>query len=87
MRIYIEFLLIILGDNFSDSTLHVKAKMLDLLFIFNFSNSAKTTVYLKEQLNTPHKKTVFLNALLKFFVSIEFMTDFVSIQQSKYRYR
>lgn len=87
MRIYITFLLMVLGDEFSKSTLHVKAKLLDLLFIFNFSNSAKTSHYLKEQLKTRNSKSIFLNALFKFFVSIEFMNDYVNIRQSKYRYR
>lgn len=87
MRTYITFLLIVLGDEFSKSTLHVKAKLLDMLFTFNFSNSSKTTHFLKEQLDTRNKRSVFIKSLLKFFVSIEFMTDFVSIRQSKYRYR
>lgn len=87
MRIYIKFLLMVLGDEFSKSTLHVKAKLLDLLFIFNFSNGAKTSLYLKEQLKTRNNKSIFLNALFKFFVSIEFMNDYVNIRQSKYRYR
>ena len=87
MRMYIQFLLIVLGDDFDESGIHVKAKMMDLLFIFNFSNSSKTTALLKEQLVGVDKKTLFLNSLLNFYVQIEFMTDFVSIQQSKYRIR
>jgi hypothetical protein len=87
MRIYIKFLLIVLGDEFAKSTLHVKAQLLDLLFTFNFSNDSKTSMYLKEQLDTRNKRTIFINALLKFFVQIEFMNDYVNIQQSKYRYR
>ena len=87
MRVYIRFLLIVLGDEFSKSTVHVKAKLLDQLFIFNSVSSAKTSAHLKEQLDNDNKRSTFINSLLKFFVSIEFMSDFVSIRQSKYRYR
>lgn len=87
MKVYIRFLLIVLGDEFSRSAIHVKAKLLDQLFIFNSSNDSKTSALLKEQLDNRKKRSMFINSILKFFVSIEFMTDFVSIRQSKYRYR
>lgn len=87
IEIYLEFLFLILGEQFDKSSLHVRSKLLDLLFILNFSNPAKTNMHLKKQLNSDEKTKMFLKSLLKFFVNIEFMTDYVDISQSKYRYR
>lgn len=87
LGIYIDFLLLILGENFSKSVLHIRARLMDILFTFYYNDSAKTNAKLSNKLVTQNKKKDFINSIMHFYVQVNFLTDFNAISRSKVRYR
>ena len=84
---YIDFLLLVLSEPFSKSALHMRASLMDVLFSFYYINPAKTNAKLSTKLVSLQDKARFLNSILQFYVQVNFLTDFESINSSKIRYR
>lgn len=86
-KLYLDFLDVILSDQFRNSNRYIKAKYLDLLFTFNIIEKGNIVHVLKEHLATHDRIVTFLRAILGFYSEIEFMTDNGSVSQMKHRYR
>lgn len=87
LKVYMEMLQTILSDDFSQSSPHVRAKFLHLLFIFNYAEENLIINDLSSYLDTKEKLKNFVLSMVRFYSAVEFMTDAEQTGQNKYQYR
>lgn len=84
---YLNLLDTFLSPTFNNASPHIKAKFAELLFVFNMTAKGKAVEDLAAQLNDQEKLDKFVLSMIRFYSTVEFMTDAQETGQNKYQYR
>ncbi len=86
-KIYSEMLELFLTERFEHSNPNVKAKFMDLLFTLNIMENGLIVGELLHFFQTEESLGAFVKNLMKFYSSVEFITDHANTGVNKFRYR